>query len=216
MLATPAELAEVLGVGRSKAYALAKEPWLAALRGPDGWDADAVVRARTEQGREAGLEVTDADAQVLASADHPVELVKAAVRLAARRLARDPKASRSKLLDDLNKAVDNLRLTEQGFLELTIRRGELIERDVAKACMGALARRFVLACERLEVRVAAQVELWLADEKLRALSTDERGRAVRAWVAQQTKQARLGETDDAAREEIEKMIAAEVASRRKA
>lgn len=206
-LASPAELADVLKVGRSKAYALAKEPWLAALKGAEGWDEDDVLRAQAAQTAGAGLEVGDEDAKVLAAADDPRELAKAAVRLAARRLARDPKASRSKLLDDLNKAVENLRLTEQGFLDLDLRRGKLIELDDAKAACAKLARTFVSALERLQARLATQVELWRGDPEHARLDAEGRARAVRGWLERE-----LGTERSFTESQIRAVIAAEVAA----
>lgn len=103
---------------------------------------------------------------------------------------------------------------EADALELARQRGELIERDAAKACMGALARRFVLACQRFEVRNASQVELWLADEPFKQLATEDRARAVRSWTSSQTRQARLAETEPAVWDEIERMVEAEVLDRR--
>lgn len=111
--------------------------------------------------------------------------------------------------DSFRASLDGLRQAEAAYLELEQKRETLIDREAARAAMGGLARRFVLGLERLEVRVAAQVELWLADEAFRKLSVEERSRAVRAWVAAQTKQGRVEETA-----ELDRLIAAEVAAGR--
>lgn len=209
------ELAPILGVGKSKAAELAQEPWLALLRGPEGWDEDEVRRALEARATETTLDIHDDEEKVLEAGADPVAIARAGLASASRRFAeRAPGSSASRLLEDLGEALKALRITEDAYLELAKRRGELIERDVAKAVVGAMARRFVLACQRLEVRAAGQVELWLADEKLRAMSVDERARVVRAFVAEQTKQARLEESAAAAAAEIEHMVAAEIADRK--
>ena len=214
---TVRDLGLILGCGKSKAARVAKEPWLAALRGPDGgWDEDEVRRVFEHRNRDAGLTVQKVEEEVLAASDDPVALARVGMRVAARRLARpDPKTSSSKLLEDLTESLGGLRKTEAGYLEMAQRRGALIERDVAKACMAAVTRRFVLACERLEVRIASQMELWLVDPGLRALSPGERVKVVREWVRVQTKQARLGETEAEARAEIERLVANEIADRKR-
>lgn len=116
--------------------------------------------------------------------------------------------------DSFRTTLDGLRQAEAAYLELEQERGTLIGRDVAMAVMGQIARRFVLALERLEVRAASQVELWLNDAAFRALDSDARGRVVRAWVQTQTRQARLGESEPAAAEEIARLVRVQVEERR--
>lgn len=142
----------------------------------------------------------------------PLDMARAAVRLVASKFADGVEARQlgARAVAELTDAMEELRRTEAACLEQARKRGDLIERDVAKAVAGALARRYVLSCERIGMRFASQVELWIADEAFREATSDERGLAVAAWAREQTRQARLAETDDEVRAAIEALVVAEL------
>ncbi|MBX3465297.1 MAG: hypothetical protein KF878_00170 [Planctomycetes bacterium] len=181
---------------------LEEQPHGGALRRPGG---------RTLDGGNAVA--LAAELATLERADStPVARATAALSAAAGALAaalRSKDGATGRDFDSFRGTLDGLRQAEAAYLDLERERGELIEREAARGCMGRLAHRFVLGLERLEVRVAAQVELWLADAAFRELSVDERARTVRAWVAAQTRQARVEQVED-----LERLIAGEVEERK--
>ena len=136
-----------------------------------------------------------------------LNVTRAAMKLAARRVADAAVTGRIGAgdLDDLKKSLQELRQAETGYIELGKQRGELIERSVAKACAGHLALRLIQVLGTLENSIATQVEIWLSDEALKSLSTEQRGRQVRQWFEQQSHAARDQEADA-----IESMIKNEV------
>jgi hypothetical protein len=151
------------------------------------------------------------------AAASPIERARAALVAASCALAdaiESEGGAAGRDFDSFRTIIDGLRMAESGWLDLQRERLELVEREVAQACMGALARRFVLALERLGVRAASQVELWLNDAEFKAMTSDDRARTVRAWVQTQTRQARLAESEAEAAQEIERMVRAAIAERR--
>lgn len=167
-----------------------------------------LIEAQLGHEARAGEELDAVDQALLGELETSVDgptIARALVRLMARAFARDVRGGRSPRHDHAKKALEELRLTEAGWLELERERGTVIERTVARACMGQLANRYKLSLERVETRLAGQVEAWLGDPKFLALPTEDRGRAVRQWITSETRSAREVEAI-----EIERMIAAEI------
>lgn len=234
-------LADAMGISVSRVHALSKEDWF-PKRG-DGWwvvddclgalarhrrgdppasafgraeipsSTNPLIAARAREDEPSVSTAEPEDRKVLSEARDPLDVARAAMRLASRRLADAGPKESSRALEDVKRSVEELRRTEEGYVKLALQRGELVERSVAKAVIGAFGRRFVLALERLESRVASQVELWIADPAFVAATVDERGNVVYAWVKRQTSQARLAETEEGAREAIEQLVANEIADR---
>lgn len=164
-------------------------------------------------------ELTDEDRellQVLRTSTDEVALVRATMVLMSRRLgnALAAQALPAKSLEDFSIALDGLRKTEAAVLELGKDRGDWIERDVARVLVGQVSRSFVEALDRLIMRIAQQVDVWLADPDHRALAVDERTRKVRAWAHDQTRALRAAEAGPAARAELDRRIDAEIAEQR--
>lgn len=162
---------------------------------------------------------SEADAALLAvleSSSDPVELAEAASQLAARRLARGLALGTpdARAFGDLKAQLEEWRRTAADLLELRQAEGNLIPRDVAKACMGALARRVVNMLDSLGMRLVDQIEVWLVDEQFTGGQQPERARTIRRWAAEVTRAARLSECSDRAREEIEDMIRRELEDQR--
>lgn len=234
-------LGEALGVSKTFAAELAKQPWF-PVKAADGTWSTQEVRAAYAAHKGGALSVADqartaiaaaeqADPEahgyspevvgldewklrkVLETAKDPEVIASTTMQLVARSIGTSGLSVKSVIA--MKAALEELRKGAAGYLEIGKAKGDLIEREIARATMAALCKRFVLALDRIGVRIASQVELWLADEKLRVLSSDERGRVVRDWVDQQTKYARIEESGEGL-QEIDRMIAAEVSMRRKA
>lgn len=233
-------LAAALALGKSRVGDLSNEPWWPA-KGPQGWEVAACVAAyqqhvRGRAGADAPIAAGPPPAEQAAAprerkpldarglglveqlrtSDDTLALLSASVQLLSQRLgdgAIDGGVP-ARVAGDLKNLAQELRVAQEAAFRRAQVMGELISRDAAKACMGALARRFVLALERLESRVASQVELWLTDGAFAAGTVDDRAIAVRAWVRAQTRQARVGESDQEARAAFEAAIATEVAEGR--
>lgn len=150
----------------------------------------------------------------LTTDDSPLELVRAAVRALAQRLGEGltDGGVPARVAGDLKALATELRAAEAAQLELARERGLLVEREVARALLTESARRFVVALERLEARVAGHVEQWIADPTFRAGTVEDRALAVRAAVRALTRQARTEEADVGA--ELERAVAEALERRR--
>lgn len=192
---------------------------------PDAAPAPAAPVARVSENplvaaRERELavpELADEDrrlVEVLRTSSDEVELVRATMVLMSRRLGASlaAQALPAKALSDFTATLEELRRTETAVLELRKERGEWIERDVARAIAGQIARSFVEACERLVMRLPQQVETWLADPELRAAAPEDRARRIRAWATDRTRELRVVEAGG--KVELEKRIQAEIAEQR--
>lgn len=217
-IANVRRLAIVLGCSKTVASERAREPWFPPRR-PDGtWSRRQVLAAVEQHERPPAAPAPTPDDRpdrdlhaVLESSRDPVELARAAVPLAARRFAaahdRGDIREVTKTTSDFARALEELRRTEAGMIELRKAREEVVSVDDMRAVGAKVGRKFVEACERLESRLAAQVEVWLADEQFRTLEPAVRGRSVRAWVASQTNVARTITAD-----EVKSMVDAEASS----
>jgi len=137
--------------------------------------------------------------RVLEEGDDPAQLAKAAAQAAARDLAAVRAGERdagARDIESLAKALSELRQTERALLDLRQRRGELIERTVARATAGAIALKFTRALANLEAMLSTQVEVWLADPAWRDGAADIRRREIRNWVQDQARELRELVADD--------------------
>lgn len=207
---TVKELAAAIDRSPSATDRLSHKPWFPP-RGEDGsWDVDAVKRAIAAK---EGTTVAGAPAPVLEEEDRklleklesstdPVELAKAATQLAARRLAHEVTAGEAgRSAEELKRSLEEWRRTEAAAIELGKERGFLIERDHAKRAIGACVERSHRMIHRFKANLAPKVEEWIQAEAFRALTADERARAVRAWADQLERTVR-----DQAVDEIEELI----------
>jgi hypothetical protein len=95
----------------------------------------------------------------------------------------------------LKKSLEELRHCEKSWMDLAVRRRELIERDTAAEVAGHLAQRAVQVLADVETRLVQQVELWCADAKFRKLPTEKRGLKVRDWFDGLARAARVTEAE---------------------
>lgn len=132
----------------------------------------------------------DRDRKILATSQDPLEVSRAAMRLASRRLASASEDSFADDLESLKQSLSELRLAENGYLELARARELLIEREVAIACIGKVVRINIQVLQLCEARLAAQLEIWMSDPAFRELAAEERARRARAWMVDLTRAAR--------------------------
>lgn len=193
------ELAKAIGRPKSTIERFSREPWF-PKRTDEGWDVVAVRAAIDAQGS-APAPVDAADKAILAAGGDPVELARAAVRVASKRLSESGSAG---ALEDLREALAELGKTEKRFLDLAKEKGELIPLGDAKASCAKLGRVFVGALDRVKAKLATQVEAWRGEP----LGPDGTARAVavHAWFDKLVDFERRVTAD-----EIDKLIAAEVA-----
>lgn len=143
-------------------------------------------------------------ADVLATSKDPLELARAGLQIEARRLAEDVRQGRDTgASSPFKKSLEELRRTEQGYLEIAVTSGKLIERDVAKALAGNVAARFIAALDRYEAAGAKQVEIWLSDPEFTKLDSEGRGQKIRAWFREKSRAARRVEAADLERWVVE-------------
>lgn len=133
----------------------------------------------------------------------PLEISRATVQIAARRVARAHQVDElgPNDLDGLKKALQELRTAEAGYIELEASRRGLIPRDEVKSIISDCCGRLVRVLSILENSIAMEFSIWLADPKTAALPAEERTRLVRGYVARVTREARNAEADD-----VEKLI----------
>lgn len=99
-------------------------------------------------------------------------------------------------LESLKKQGEELRKSEDAYLALAQKRGELIERATAKMVAGQIAQRLVQLLSNLENTLATQIEIWRDDPGFNTQPTDTRQRLVRAWFEDQAKNFRRLSADD--------------------
>jgi hypothetical protein len=98
-------------------------------------------------------------------------------------------------VEALKKALEELRHCERSWIDLAVKRGELIERTVAAEVAGHLAQRAVQVLADVGSRVTQQVEVWCADKRFRKLGTEARAMQVREWFDGLARSARSTEAD---------------------
>lgn len=135
--------------------------------------------------------------------EDPVEVARAALGLVSRRLAAglDQQLPGAKDVEDLKKALGELRAAEKDYLDLEARRGELIDRSVAADVAGQLGQRLVGILTSCEALLATQVEIWLGDEEFRGFDVTERRRRVQEWFHRQARALR-----EVGADELERML----------
>ena len=221
------ELAKALGVGKSYVTGLRKRPWFPAMHA-DGWDLAEVQRAmdvnlrrrktvpsaeqtsgiapagQAEPKRPPMVDPDDPRIALLMSGEaEAIDIARTSVQLAARtyaaNISQDGAGARD--LDNLKRALEELRRSEEGYLDLAERRGNLIQRHVAIAVVGQLVTRMVELLNTVEHLLATQVEIWHEDRRREDLPVEERRALVREWFNDQVRALRTTETD-----QIEELI----------
>jgi hypothetical protein len=213
-------LADAVNIDPGYLCRLRKQAWFPKRQDDGTWDVDEVRKAigsNVKQHRKSreGPEQVDPRADVndplivtLLSGDaSPLEISRAAVQLAARTYGQGLTSGSvgARALDELKRALEELRRGEEDYLSLEIRRGVLIPRDVAKAVAGGLAGRLVQVLNNVESILGTQVEIWIGDVDFRDLTTEKRRRQVQDWFSAQARSLREMEA-----KEIEAMVADEV------
>lgn len=138
---------------------------------------------------------------LLSGTGTPIEISRATVQIAARRVARAHLIDRlgPNDLDGLKKALQELRTAEAGYIELEQSRRGLIPRDEVKQIIGDCCSRLVRVLSILENSIAMELSIWLADPKTAEMPAEDRARLVRGYVAKVTREARTAEADDVER-----------------
>jgi len=126
----------------------------------------------------------------------PLRVTRAAAALAGLRVAHAAQQGHAGAndLDDLKKALGELRQAEDSYIELGIRKGEIIERSTACEIIGSCCSRLVECLNVLENSIAVEFDMWLSDESMRG-SSETRQRKIRDYVAGLGYQIRRQEAD---------------------
>jgi len=113
----------------------------------------------------------------------PVDKGRATYNLATLRMsaaAREGSVSGS-MLAEISRALQELRRSEEAYMDIEVRRGDLVPLEMCQEIVGELVRRLNDACNRLMSRLATEVEIWRISNR----PPDERKRTIRSWVATQ-------------------------------
>jgi hypothetical protein len=213
-------LADVVNIDPGYLCRLRKQAWFPQRQADGKWDAEEVrkaIEANVRQHRKSRegpeqvdprVDVNDPLIRTLLRGDaSPLEISRAAVQLAARTYGQGLTSGSvgARALDELKRALEELRRGEEDYLNLEIRRGVLIPRDVAKAVAGGLAGRLVGVLSNVESVLGTQVEIWIGDIEFRNLPTEARRRQVQDWFGAHARSLREMESN-----EIEAMVAEQV------
>jgi hypothetical protein len=127
-----------------------------------------------------------------------LQLARSAVAVASRRLGMAAAAGNvgSGTMDDLRRALQELRLAEDGYIDLGVKRGELIPVEKAASVAARASYMFVRSLDLLENSIAIEFAQWLADPAIRGMSGDDLSRKVRAYIHQAHNEARQRLADD--------------------
>jgi hypothetical protein len=127
----------------------------------------------------------------------PLEVSRAAMRFAAARVA-DGETSKTlgfNDLDDLKKALQELRQSESDYIDLAKQKAELIPRDQVRAILGTCVTRLVQCMSVLQNSIASEFSTWLVDPAIQNMPADARSRKVREFVAKTCETVRRLDAD---------------------
>lgn len=137
-----------------------------------------------------------------------VDLLDAALRLAARRVAQAGAVGVLGARDvaDLTRASEELRRAREAALDLAERQKRVIDRDVAAGAVGDLVERLIQILNSVQTMLPAQVEQWREDPHHHNLSAKDRARVVMEWFEAQARSMRIEVCDqvEAALDQAEK------------
>ena len=206
LAATQAALANALGVTRARISHMKKagtigEPPYSIAKVKEG-----IAERKDRRGRQkeaAGRQDLEALDILRRSDSTPYELASAAVCVVARLLADDAEKGEltGRTVDSLKNAMAELRKNEKQYLELAVKKRDLIERTTAKEVAGKLASKFVDLVAGIQEALSSQIEIWLEDEEFRGATTEDRRRITRLWIADHNHGVRERSAD-----ELEQMI----------
>lgn len=137
----------------------------------------------------------------------PVDKGRATYNLATLRMsaaAREGSVSGS-MLAEISRALQELRRSEEAYMDIEVRRGDLVPLEMCQEIVGELVRRLNDACNRLMARLSTEVEIWRISDR----PPEERKRTIRTWVATQFNEVKelesksTAEATEAIRERIE-------------
>lgn len=116
-----------------------------------------------------------------------VDLLNAAVQLAARQLAQEALAGKlmPQSVDGMRKNVEELSNARGNALELAEREGRLIAREVAKEVIGANNQRLIRICATMQNEWPMFMEDCLSDPNFLNLDIEARKRRGRDWIGNQ-------------------------------
>lgn len=123
--------------------------------------------------------------ELLAGAGDPRAIARAAMILAARQVAQQAQrgAIGPQQLDSVKKSLEELRRSEEAWIDIETRRGQLIERDVARAVCGMMAQRLKDLLDRYINSAATQFEQWNQNSAFcLPANTGGRAREIRVWM----------------------------------
>lgn len=144
---------------------------------------------------------------LLSGSASPLDISKASVQLVARQVANQALAGvlSAGQLDALKKSLEELRRSDDAYMELALKKGELVERTTFQAVAGKMAQRLTECHARLINGLGVQMELWLIEPEFVKISSEERQKKVRGWIESQSIQIRSLEA-----QEIDRLLESEL------
>ena len=199
-----------MGVTPQQVSVWAKAPWFPPRRRTRGWmiaEVEAAVeenvrrngrpgpRATAPAPKRAKSPATAAPSSIVetlrSSSSDPVAIARAGLQVAAGLLADAvERGEGGRQIDGMKKALEELRRCEQGYLDLSREKREVVSVQTAQLVAAQIAQRACDMLDNVEGVLAAQVEVWLSEPAFRARTTEDRARTVRAWYDGQVRAAR--------------------------
>lgn len=118
----------------------------------------------------------------------PVDKGRATYNLATLRLSRMARegAISGAMLSEISKSLQELRRSEEGYMQIEERRGDLVPLPLCQEIVGELVRRLNDVCSKLSSLLGTEIEVWMTSNA----SSTERRRTIRAWLQHQMHELR--------------------------
>lgn len=213
-------LAKALKLSENVVFSMIKESWFPRKSSAGLWDIAACRQAirenrlhkfdrvdPIEKAPDAGADGIDPQNEfvkiLMGDGKDPVAIARATLSMASQQYGRGliAGATSARMVDNIKKALAELRTAEHAYMKIAEKKKELISRDVAKETAGLLVQRLLAVLNNVENLLTTQVLIWLDSSEFKELNTESQQRAIRNWFHEQAREVRKIEVD-----EIERII----------
>ena len=113
----------------------------------------------------------------------PVEKGRATYHLSTLRLSKMARegAISGTMLAEISRSLQELRRSEEGYMVIEEKRGQLVPLDLCQEMIGELVRRLNDAGNKLVGLLSTEIDVWMSSD----MTSTERKRTIRAWLLRQ-------------------------------
>jgi hypothetical protein len=118
----------------------------------------------------------------------PVAKGRATYNLCTLRLSRMARegAVSGAMLKEISRALQELRRSEEGYMDIEKQRGTLVPLELCQEVVGELVRRLNDICSKLNALLCTEIDVWMSANA----SSTERRKTIRAWLQRQMHELR--------------------------